>query len=159
VFSGVGKTVDDITAALRAGILLFNVESPGELDAIDAAAGAMGVRARIALRVNPDVDPKTHPYISTGLKEEQVRHPYPALRGRLPACARHGTPGRGGCRLPHRLAADDGAPFVDALARVRDLVTRLHGEGFDIRYVDMGGDWASPTTTRSRPIPPPTPRP
>src|ERR1700675_2360020 len=66
VFSGVGKTRDEIVAALRAGILMFNVESPGEIDTINTAAGAVGVKARVALRVNPDVDPKTHPYISTG---------------------------------------------------------------------------------------------
>ena len=71
VFSGVGKTHEEIRDALRAGILMFNVESPGELDVINAVAGELGTKARVALRVNPDVDPKTHPYISTGLKKSK----------------------------------------------------------------------------------------
>src|SRR5690606_38132862 len=69
VFSGVGKTADEMRASLDAGIRAFNVESPAELDRIDAVAREMGKRAPIALRVNPDVDPKTHPYISTGMKK------------------------------------------------------------------------------------------
>src|SRR5215510_14686058 len=71
VFSGVGKTRAEITAALRAGILMFNVESPAELDAINSVAAELGTTARVALRVNPDVDPQTHPYISTGLKKSK----------------------------------------------------------------------------------------
>src|SRR5262249_38490385 len=69
VFSGVGKTREEIVAALRAGILMFNIESPAELDAINSTAAELGTTARVALRVNPDVDPQTHPYIATGLKK------------------------------------------------------------------------------------------
>ncbi len=139
VFSGVGKTVDEISAALRAGILMFNVESPGELDAIDAAAGAMGLRARVALRVNPDVDPKTHPYISTGLKKSKFgihiqRSVEDYRRARTMA---HVDVLGVDCHIGSQLTTVP--PFVDALARVRDLVTQLHAEDFDIRYVDMGG--------------------
>jgi diaminopimelate decarboxylase len=139
VFSGVGKTVDEITAALRAGILMFNVESPGELDAIEAAATAIGVRAPVALRVNPDVDPKTHPYISTGLKKSKfgidIQRSMEDYR-RARAMAHLDVVGVD-CHIGSQLTTVP--PFVDALARVRDLVMGLRAEGFDIRYVDMGG--------------------
>src|SRR5450759_2710997 len=71
VFSGVGKTAREIRYALTAGILMFNVESPAELDTINTVAGELGAKARVSVRVNPDVDPKTHPYISTGLKKSK----------------------------------------------------------------------------------------
>lgn len=139
VFSGVGKTRDEIVAALRAGILMFNVESPGELDTINAAAGAVGVKARIALRVNPDVDPKTHPYISTGLKQSKFgihiqRSIEDYRRAReLPHIEVVGVD----CHIGSQLTTVP--PFVDALARIRTLVERLHQEQFHIRYLDMGG--------------------
>jgi diaminopimelate decarboxylase len=139
VFSGVGKTRDEIVAALRAGILMFNVESPGEIDAINAAAGAVGVKARVALRVNPDVDPKTHPYISTGLKKSKFgihiqRSIEDYRRARqLPHIEVVGVD----CHIGSQLTTVP--PFVDALARIRSLVERLHQEEFHIRYLDMGG--------------------
>src|SRR4029079_14314451 len=71
VFSGVGKTHEEVTYAIKSGILMFNVESPARLDVITRAAAALGTRARIAIRVNPDVHPKTHPYISTGMKKSK----------------------------------------------------------------------------------------
>jgi diaminopimelate decarboxylase len=139
VFSGVGKTRDEILAAVRAGILMFNVESPGELDAINAVAGELGVKARVALRVNPDVDPQTHPYISTGLKKNKFGihiqrsiEDYRRAR-RLAHVAVVGVD----CHIGSQLTTVP--PFVDALQRVRALVERLQREGFDIRYVDMGG--------------------
>jgi len=139
VFSGVGKTRDEIVAALRAGILMFNVESPGELDTINAAAGAVGVKARVALRVNPDVDPRTHPYISTGLKKSKfgihiLRSIEDYRRAReLPHVEVVGVD----CHIGSQLTTVP--PFVDALARIRNLVERLHQEQFQIRYLDMGG--------------------
>ena len=139
VFSGVGKTRDEIVAALRAGILMFNVESPGELDTINAAAGAVGVKARVALRVNPDVDPKTHPYISTGLKKSKFgihiqRSIEDYRRAReLPHIEVVGVD----CHIGSQLTTVP--PFVDALARIRSLVERLHQERFHIRYLDIGG--------------------
>lgn len=139
VFSGVGKTRDEIVAALRAGILMFNVESPGELDVINAAAGALGLTARVALRVNPDVDPKTHPYISTGLKKSKFGidiqrsiEDYRRTR-ELPHLEVVGID----CHIGSQLTTVP--PFVDALTRIRDLVERLHREGFRVRYLDMGG--------------------
>jgi diaminopimelate decarboxylase len=139
VFSGVGKTRDEIVDALRAGILMFNVESSAELDTINAAAGAVGVKARVALRVNPDVDPQTHPYISTGLKQskfgihiERSIEDYRRARG-LPHIEVAGVD----CHIGSQLTTVP--PFVDALSRIRNLVERLHQERFHIRYLDMGG--------------------
>ena len=139
VFSGVGKTRDEIVAALRAGILMFNVESPGELDTINTAAGAVGVKARVALRVNPDVDPKTHPYVSTGLKKSKFgihiqRSIEDYRRARqLPHIDVVGVD----CHIGSQLTTVP--PFVDALSRIRNLVERLQQEQFDVRYLDMGG--------------------
>ena len=139
VFSGVGKTRDEIVSALRAGILMFNVESPGELDTINAAAGGVGVKARVALRVNPDVDPQTHPYISTGLKKSKFgihiqRSIEDYRRARqLPHIEVVGVD----CHIGSQLTTVP--PFVDALARIRTLLERLHQEQFNINYLDIGG--------------------
>jgi len=139
VFSGVGKTREEVAYALRSGILMFNVESPGELDVINAVAGELHLKARVALRVNPDVDPKTHPYISTGLKKSKFGiHIQRSLedyrRARtLPHIAVVGVD----CHIGSQLTTMP--PFVDALQRIRDLVDRLQGEHFQIRYIDMGG--------------------
>ncbi len=139
VFSGVGKTTAEIRYALTAGILMFNVESPGELDTINAVAGELGAKARVALRVNPDVDPKTHPYISTGLKKSKFgihiqRSVEDYRRARsLPNIDVVGVD----CHIGSQLTTVP--PFIDALQRIHDLVGRLHDEGFQIRYLDMGG--------------------
>jgi len=139
VFSGVGKTRPEIAAALRAGILMFNVESPAELDAISSVAVELGITARVALRVNPDVDPKTHPYISTGLKKSKFgihlqRSIEDYRRARqLPRIDVVGVD----CHIGSQLTSVP--PFIDALQRISDLVGRLQSEGFEIRYLDMGG--------------------
>jgi len=139
VFSGVGKTAGEIRYALAAGILMLNVESPGELDAIDSVAGQLGAKARVALRVNPDVDPKTHPYISTGLKKskfgidiQRSLEDYRRARS-LPHIEVVGVD----CHIGSQLTTVP--PFVDALERIHDLVGRLQAENFQIRYLDMGG--------------------
>lgn len=139
VFSGVGKTRDEIARALAAGILMFNVESPAELDALEAVAAADNRRAPVALRVNPDVDPKTHPYISTGMKKSKfgidigsALEVYERAR-RLPHLDVVGVD----CHIGSQLTTLD--PFVDALARVRALLGRLRELGIGIRYLDMGG--------------------
>jgi len=139
VFSGVGKTRDEMVAALRAGILMFNVESPAELDVLNACAGALGLRARVALRVNPDVDPKTHPYISTGLKKSKFGiHIERSLEDyRRARSLSHLEVVGVDCHIGSQLTTVP--PFVDALERVRTLVERLQREDFDIRYIDMGG--------------------
>lgn len=139
VFSGVGKTVAEIRYALTAGILMFNVESPGELDTINTVAGELGAKARVALRVNPDVDPKTHPYVSTGLKQskfgihiQRSLEDYRRARS-LPHIEVVGVD----CHIGSQLTTVP--PFVDALERIHDLVGRLQAEDFQIRYLDMGG--------------------
>ena len=139
VFSGVGKREDEISYALESGILMFNVESFQELDLIDRCAAGLKKKAPIALRVNPDVDPKTHPYISTGLKKnkfglnvEAVVEAYKAAH----ACAHVDVIGIS-CHIGSQVT--EVAPFVDALVRLKDLVTTLDGLGLSIRYLDLGG--------------------
>jgi diaminopimelate decarboxylase len=139
VFSGVGKTREEIAAALRAGILMFNIESPGELDVINTVAAEIGAIARVALRVNPDVDPQTHPYISTGLKKSKfgihIQRSIEDYRRaqHLPHIDVIGVD----CHIGSQLTTVP--PFVDALQRIRTLVERLQHEGVRIRYLDMGG--------------------
>jgi diaminopimelate decarboxylase len=139
VYSGVGKTPDEIAYALEAGILMFNVESEQELAAINEQARKMGVKARIALRVNPDVDPRTHPYISTGLKKNKfgldvdtALENYRVAR-RLPHIEVVGLD----CHIGSQLT--ELTPFRDALQRIKTLAFRLKDEGFNIQYLDMGG--------------------
>jgi len=139
VYSGVGKRIDEIEFALEAGILLFNVESLQELEVIDACAGRLGKKAPIALRVNPDVDPQTHPYVSTGLKEnkfgidvEKSLLAYRKARS-LPNVEIRGV----SCHIGSQLTKI--SPFVDALKRLKRLVGHLRKEGIRIRYLDLGG--------------------
>ncbi len=139
VFSGIGKTRDEMAQALAAGILMFNVESPAELDALNDVARAEGRRAPVALRVNPDVDPKTHPYISTGMKKSKFGIDIAsavevyARAQSLPHVDVVGVD----CHIGSQLTTLD--PFVDALARVRALMATLRDRGIAIRYVDLGG--------------------
>jgi diaminopimelate decarboxylase len=139
VFSGIGKTRDEMAYALREGILAFNVESAAELDLLDEVAAAVGRKAPVSLRVNPDVDPKTHPYISTGMKKSKfgieirrAAEQYERARS-LPHLEVVGVD----CHIGSQLT--DVAPFRDALARVRGLILDLRARGFDIRYLDFGG--------------------
>jgi diaminopimelate decarboxylase len=139
VYSGVGKKVPEIEEALRRGILMFNVESREELETIDAVAGRMRKRAPISIRVNPDVDPKTHPYISTGLKKNKFGiHIEQAVKDYEWAGRRKHIEVVGvDCHIGSQLT--DIAPFVDAADRVRRLVDRLLAKGMPIRLVDIGG--------------------
>jgi diaminopimelate decarboxylase len=129
----------EIEEALRRGILMFNVESRQELETIDAIARKMRKRAPIALRVNPDVDPKTHPYISTGLKKNKFGiHIDQAIRDYEWAARRRHIEVVGvDCHIGSQLT--EISPFVDAAGRVRALVDRLIRKGLDIRFVDIGG--------------------
>ncbi|MDD5250406.1 MAG: diaminopimelate decarboxylase [Rhodocyclaceae bacterium] len=139
VFSGVGKSRDEMRAALEAGIYCFNVESAAELERLDEVAGALGKRAPIAFRVNPDVDPKTHPYISTGLKTSKFGVPY-AEALPLYRCARE-LPHldiRGiGCHIGSQLL--DPAPAAEAAGKVLALVDALAAEGIPLAHIDIGG--------------------
>lgn len=139
VFSGVGKTVKEMEEALEAGILLFNVESEQELKRLDAAAARAGRKAPVALRVNPDIDPKTHPYISTGLKKNKfgIRIEDSFEIYRLARSLKHVDPVGVHCHIGSQLL--EVRPFVDALRRVKDLVKMLRAHSIPIRYLDLGG--------------------
>jgi diaminopimelate decarboxylase len=139
IFSGVGKTREEMREALKAEILMFNVESQSELSALDEVARAMGVRAPVALRVNPDVDPETHPYIATGLKSAKFGIPiaeahrtYEIARA-LPGLSVTGVQMHIGSQLTKT------SPFRDAVARVASLAKHLRESGIAITLVDIGG--------------------
>ncbi len=139
VFSGVGKTASEMESALAAGIRCFNVESCAELLRLDRVAGANGVRAPVSLRVNPDVDAGTHPYISTGLKENKfgigIGAALDAYR-QAAACAHLRVTGID-CHIGSQLTSI--SPFVDALGRVLELVADIEAEGIAIDHLDLGG--------------------
>ena len=139
VFSGVGKTADEMREALTAGILCFNVESEAELDRLDAIAASLGRQAPVALRVNPDVDAKTHPYIATGLKSAKFGIPFEQalalyrLARALPHVAIRGI----GCHIGSQLL--DPAPATEAAARLAGLIDALAAEGIALSHIDLGG--------------------
>jgi len=139
VFSGVGKTKEEMTAALKADILLFNVESESELAALAECARRARKTARIALRVNPDVSAKTHPYISTGLHKHKFGIPIAEARKlyRLAAASRHLQVAGVSVHIGSQIT--DVGPFGEALERVADLVRALQLDRHDIKYVDAGG--------------------
>ena len=139
VFSGVGKSEAEMRQALDAGIRCFNVESAAELDRLSAVAQQMGKVAPIALRVNPDVDPKTHPYISTGLRSNKFGVAFDeALTLYRRAAALPGLRVAGiGCHIGSQLL--DGAPVVEAAEKVLGLVDRLAAEGIVLEHIDLGG--------------------
>lgn len=139
VFSGVGKTKDEMHQALVAGIFCFNVESSAELERLDAIAGQAGKRASIALRVNPDVDAKTHPYISTGLRSNKFGVAYAEAldlyrRARvLPNVDIAGI----ACHIGSQLL--DPAPAAEAAEKILALADRLAADGIVLRHLDLGG--------------------
>jgi len=139
VFSGVGKTEREMRAALDAGILCFNVESESELERLDAVAAAAGKRAPISFRVNPDVDPKTHPYIATGLKDTKFGVAFadaPQLYRR--AAGLPGVEVRGiDCHIGSQIT--DLTACVEAAAKMFGLVDRLAADGIALDHVDLGG--------------------
>jgi diaminopimelate decarboxylase len=139
VFSGVGKTEAEMRQALQAGIHCFNVESPSELYRLNRVAGDLDKPAPISFRVNPDVDPKTHPYISTGLKENKFGVPIAEALGLYRAAA--GLPNIRvtgvDCHIGSQLI--DLRPLGEALDRVLDLVERLGAESIHLDHIDMGG--------------------
>lgn len=139
VFSGVGKTEDELMAALRTGILLFNVESEGELELLAACAARRGKPAHIAFRVNPDVPAETHPYISTGLREHKFGVPISAARELCRQAARHELLEVAGVSLHIGSQITDVEPFRLAMERAVELVTQLRDDGHNIRFIDSGG--------------------
>jgi diaminopimelate decarboxylase len=139
VYSGVGKSEAEIRQAIKAGILMFNIESSQELGEISRLAGRLRTRARIALRINPDIDPQTHPYISTGLKKnkfgidiEQALRDYRRAR-ELPHIEVVGV----ACHIGSQIT--ELGPFLEAVQRLKELIQKLAAEGIRIRYLDLGG--------------------
>jgi diaminopimelate decarboxylase len=153
VYAGVGKRRDEIEYALKVGILMFNVESGDELVAINKAAGEMRATARIALRVNPDIDPKTHAYISTGLKENKFGIPieqaleYYQLAKTLPNVEIAGVHQHIGSQIT------EVRPFVDALEKLVGFVRELRGAGINIQYVNIGGGLGITYKDETPPLP------
>jgi diaminopimelate decarboxylase len=139
VYSGVGKRDDEIDFALKTGILMFNVESEEELETINSRAEMLGVRAGIGLRVNPDVDPGTHPHISTGLKENKfgINVETSLMAYRRAATLKHLDIKGVSCHIGSQVTKL--SPFIDALGRLKELVRRLREEGIAIHYLDLGG--------------------
>ncbi|MBP0047207.1 diaminopimelate decarboxylase [Marinobacterium sp. AK62] len=139
VFSGVGKQPDEIRRALEAGILCFNIESDAELDRVNAVAGEMGVKAPVSFRVNPDVDAGTHPYISTGLKENKFGIDIDTAVEvyRRAAALPHVDVVGMDCHIGSQLT--EISPFLDALDRLLALLDTLAQEGIEIEHLDLGG--------------------
>ncbi len=139
VFSGVGKTREEITAALKAGILIFNVESESELGALEECAARLRKMARVALRVNPDVAADTHPYIATGLHKHKFGVPIDRACTLYAKAAAAKYLKVAGVSVHIGSQITDPAPFGEAMARVADLVKALRSDGHTIDYVDTGG--------------------
>ncbi|SNS25817.1 diaminopimelate decarboxylase [Humidesulfovibrio mexicanus] len=153
VYSGVGKKAPEIAQALSAGILMFNVESVQELERINDVAKSMGKIARVSFRINPDVDPKTHPYISTGMKKnkfgltiESALDAY-ALARDLPAIKPVGMD----CHIGSQLTTIE--PFLEALDKLLAFYEKLKAMNLDIRYLDLGGGLGIPYNEEEPPHP------
>jgi len=139
VFSGVGKTAAEMRSALYAGIHCFNVESESELSRLNQVAGELGRTASISLRVNPNVDAKTHPYISTGLKDNKfgIAHEHAARVYREAAAMAHLRVTGIDCHIGSQLTEVE--PFAEALDRVLELVETLRADGIRLQHIDIGG--------------------
>ena len=139
IFSGVGKTRDELREALKAEVLMFNVESLSELRALDDVARETGVRAPVALRVNPDVDPETHPYIATGLKTSKFGIPFAQAHEVYAEAASLKGVEVVGADIHIGSQLTKAAPLADAVARIAALVKTLRERSIEIRMVDVGG--------------------
>jgi diaminopimelate decarboxylase len=153
VFAGVGKSAEEIRDALKADILMFNVESSAELQTINEVAASVGKKARVALRINPDIDPKTHPYISTGLKKSKfgIAADRALDEFKLASSLSHidvvGVHKHIGSQLT------EVTPFVEALKKVLKLVEVLRGSGINIRYLNIGGGLGITYSDETPPMP------
>lgn len=139
VFSGVGKKEEEIEYGLKTGILMFNVESAQELEAINGIAKRLDLKAPISLRVNPDVDPQTHPYISTGFKNAKFGIDITIAK----ELYRHARSLKNidvigvDCHIGSQLTSV--APFIDALRKIKEMIQSVREDGTDIKYLDLGG--------------------
>lgn len=139
VYSGVGKTTEEIDMAINAGIMMFNIESEQELEVINARAGGLKKKAPISIRVNPDVDPMTHPYISTGMRDNKFGID---IEGAMAQYLRakdmdHIEIVGIDCHIGSQLT--DVSPFIDAADRLKVLIANLAELGIEFRYLDLGG--------------------
>ena len=139
VFSGVGKRADEMREALEAGVKCFNVESIPELDRLNAVAASVGKTAPVSLRVNPDVDAKTHPYISTGLKSNKFGVAFDEARAtyRAAAAMTHLEVVGIDCHIGSQIT--EIAPYLDAVDKLLELVGQIEADGLSIRHIDVGG--------------------
>ncbi len=153
VYAGVGKTEDEIRFALKSKILMFNVESENELKEIDRIAGMMKTKAPIALRINPDIDPGTHPYIATGMKKHKFGIPieaaleYYRLASKLKNIHVVGVHKHIGSQITKI------SPFVDALKRMLVLIDKLNEQGTELKYLDVGGGLGISYRDEEPPVP------
>jgi diaminopimelate decarboxylase len=153
VFAGVGKSPDEIRDALKANILMFNVESAAEIRALNDVAASVGMKARIALRINPDVDPKTHPYISTGMKKSKfgIAADRALEEYKIASSMSHidvvGVHAHIGSQLT------DVTPFVDSLKKVVALIDTLKDHDINIRYLNIGGGLGITYSDEKPPLP------
>jgi len=153
VFAGVGKNADEIRDALKAGILMFNVESSAEMHGLNDVAASLGKTAPVALRINPDIDPKTHPYISTGLKKSKfgIAADRALDEFRVAATLSHvqvvGVHAHIGSQLT------EVTPFVESLKKVLGLVDTLKAQGITIRYLNIGGGLGITYSDEKPPLP------
>lgn len=153
VYAGVGKRRDEIEYALKMDILMFNVESGEELQAIDRAAKDMHTKARIALRVNPDIDPRTHAYISTGLKENKFGIPIEQALEHYQIARSLGNIEIAGIHQHIGSQITEIQPFVDALTKLTAFVKELKAAGIGIRYINMGGGLGITYKDETPPLP------
>ena len=139
VYSGVGKTAEEIRYALKEKILLLNIESPEELKLVDEIAGRMKKKAPIGIRVNPDIDPKTHPYISTGLKKNKfgINIQQSLEEYRLAKTLSHIAIVGVDCHIGSQLLATQ--PFLEAIQKLKKLIAQLRYLKIEIQYIDLGG--------------------
>jgi len=153
VFSGVGKQAYEIREALAADILMFNVESVQELEQIGRIAAEMEKQARVSIRINPDVDPKTHPYISTGLKENKFGLDVLEATGAYMMAKEHPalSPVGMDCHIGSQLTRI--GPFVEALEKLLTFADQLKRSGVDIRYLDLGGGLGITYNEEAPPLP------
>ncbi|MBH0191119.1 MAG: diaminopimelate decarboxylase [Nitrospira sp.] len=153
VFAGVGKSPEEIRDALKADILMFNVESPAEIHAINEVAASVGKKARIALRINPDVDPKTHPYISTGMKKSKFGIAADRALEEYKMASSLGHTDVVGVHAHIGSQLTEVTPFVDSLKKVVVLIDTLKGLGIHIRYLNIGGGLGITYSEEKPPLP------
>ena len=153
VYSGVGKRDDEMDFALKTGILMFNIESLQELEIINIRAGKLGLRAGIGIRINPDIDPQTHPHISTGLKENKFGIDVDnSLRAYRYAQRMKNIDIKGlSCHIGSQITKI--SPFVEAVDRLKEIVRLLRADGIEITHLDLGGGLGIPYDDEVPPLP------